>query len=202
MLDKKGFDEWASEYDAAVESSMKSGTYPFCGYKAVHDAAYDIVSARKSVVDLGVGTARFSERLYQTGVKVTAVDFSENMLDAAKRKMPSADMLCADLTKGLPPRLRSGEYDAFTALYSIHHLTDAQKVDLISAALDAHPGAIFVIGDVAFEDEKQRLACKDASPDFDDAEYYCVYDRLKDLLPYKTTFTKISFCAAVITVSA
>ena len=35
MLDNKGFDEWADEYDLSVGISDEENTYPFAGYKEI-----------------------------------------------------------------------------------------------------------------------------------------------------------------------
>lgn len=84
MLDKEGFDGWADKYDEAVDGSMESGTYPFCGYDDVHGAVFELVKNSSRVLDLGIGTARLTKRLYDLGIEITGVDFSENMLDAAR----------------------------------------------------------------------------------------------------------------------
>ena len=35
MLDNKGFDVWAEEYDTSVKLSNKDNTYPFAGYNKI-----------------------------------------------------------------------------------------------------------------------------------------------------------------------
>ena len=35
MLDQKGFDLWAEDYDKLVGISEEKNTYPFAGYRAV-----------------------------------------------------------------------------------------------------------------------------------------------------------------------
>ena len=200
MLDKDGFNEWASGYDSTVERSREAGEYPFCGYDKVHDVVFEAVKGCKVVIDFGVGTGRLTKRLYDLGANIVGVDFSENMLSAAKAKMPDATFICADLSLGMPAIDR--KFDAAVMLYAIHHLTDERKIALIEGA-GAHmnAGGIFVIGDVAFENEKDRLCARERAGDaWDDDEYYCVYDLLKDRLGKSSSFRKISFCAGVITV--
>ena len=202
MLDKDGFDGWADKYDMTVDRSMDDGTYPFCGYADVHKAVFELVQNSSRVLDLGVGTARLTERLYEKGIEITGVDFSENMLAAARKKMPKATLVSADLSE--PDALDgvTGKFDAIIALYSIHHLTDARKAELINGAKKLLVrGGAFVIGDVAFGNGAEREECiKAAGDDFDFDEYYCVADKLAPLIEGKTEFRKISFCSGVITV--
>lgn len=200
MLDKDGFNEWAPEYDSAVDRSRDAGEYPFCGYDDVHKRVFERLKDAKDVIDFGVGTGRLTKRLYDRGANIVGVDFSENMIAAAREKMPNASFVCADLTHGMPDIDR--KFDAAIMLYAIHHLTDEQKISLIGGA-GAHmkKGGIFVIGDVAFADEKDRLYARDcAGDDWDDDEYYCVYENLKDRLGRSSSFEKVSFCAGVITI--
>ncbi len=199
MLDEKGFDAWSSEYDRAVEQSQNDGTYPFAGYAQVHDEVFKRVKGKASVLELGVGTGRFSKRLYDLGIAVTGVDFSENMLEIARRKMPNAEFIRADLTQGMPCELAERKFGAIAALYSIHHLTDAQKAVVINSALDMLDGdGAFIIGDVAFASEADRLAARErAGDEWDDEEYYTVAEKLAPLIRGSIEFKKISFCAGV-----
>ena len=43
MLDNKGFDVWAEEYDTSVKLSSEDSTYPFVGYNEIVNKIYDIV---------------------------------------------------------------------------------------------------------------------------------------------------------------
>ncbi len=203
MLDKNGFNGWATDYDGFVDASESAGTYPFCGYKRVHARVAELLKNKSSVLDLGVGTARLTSELYGCGMKITGVDFSENMLEVARRKMPNAKLILADLTKGFPTELNGESVDAAMSLYAIHHFTDEQKREIIDGAFALMgDGGIFVIGDVAFGTEKDRAECRASSGGaFDDEEHYCVFETFKRILPYKTEFERISFCAGVITIT-
>ncbi len=46
MLDKKGFDMWADEYDIDVEILNNENSYPFAGYKSVLSRILAIVSEK------------------------------------------------------------------------------------------------------------------------------------------------------------
>ena len=107
MLNSKGFDEWAAGYDASVRHSHDAGEYPFAGYDAVLSLIEARVNSRPGadVLDLGFGTGMLTARLYAAGHPVAGVDFSQNMLDAARAKMPCAELYLYDFTRGLPPAL-------------------------------------------------------------------------------------------------
>ena len=93
MLNSKGFDEWAAGYDASVRHSHDAGEYPFAGYDAVLSLIEARVNSRPGadVLDLGFGTGMLTARLYAAGHPVAGVDFSQNMLDAARTKMPKSN---------------------------------------------------------------------------------------------------------------
>ena len=102
MLNSKGFDEWAAGYDASVRHSHDAGEYPFAGYDAVLSLIEARVNSRPGadVLDLGFGTGMLTARLYAAGHPVAGVDFSQNMLDAARTKMPCAELYLYDFTRG------------------------------------------------------------------------------------------------------
>lgn len=50
---------------------------------------------------------------------------------AGTGKMPKATLLKGDFSKGLVEPLCQRKYDAIIATYSLHHLTDVQKVTFL-----------------------------------------------------------------------
>ena len=54
MLNNKGFDLWADDYDKSVGVSDDNGTYPFAGYKNILNEIYNRVlnSSAKTVLDI------------------------------------------------------------------------------------------------------------------------------------------------------
>ena len=125
------------------------------------------------------------------------------MIALAREKMPDASLYQGDFTQGLVPELAAQQYDAIVATYSLHHLTDTQKVSFLTAltARLAPAGCIY-IGDVAFQTRAQlEQCCIQAGDKWDSDEIYFVYDELKAQLP-GLTFTPLSPCAGLLTLNA
>lgn len=202
MLNNKGFDLWADGYDESVGLSDEDGTYPFAGYKDVLNEIYNRIlsCSGKTVLDIGFGTGTLTTKLYEQGCSIFGQDFSERMIELAQEKMPDARLYQGDFTLGLSEELKQNKYDAIIATYSLHHLTDAQKVSFLeSLLLLLNEGGNIYIGDVAFKNRMELEACKaQAGDEWDDEEFYFVYDELKKFFP-KMKFEQISYCAGVLT---
>ena len=203
MMNEQGFDLWADGYDRSVGLSDEDGTYPFAGYKAVLNRIYQgiLQTPRAQVLDIGFGTATLTARLYAQGCEITGVDFSSRMIELAREKMPEARLYQADFSRGLPEAVMNRTYDAIVATYSLHHLTDAQKVEFIGSLLSLlKDGGRIWIGDVAFETRAALEECARASGDaWDGDEHYFVYDQIRACLGGNVTFEKASYCAGVLT---
>jgi malonyl-CoA O-methyltransferase len=77
-----------------------------------------------NVLDLGCGTGRHSLWLAGNGATVTGVDFSEGMLEEARRKAGAEQIrfLCHDLHKPLP--FSDGEFDLVVSGLVLEHLSE------------------------------------------------------------------------------
>ncbi len=203
MLSNKGFDLWADDYDKSVGLSDDENTYPFAGYKEVLNSIYNevLASDSKRVLDIGFGTGTLTKRLYDRELEIYGQDFSGEMIKIAQEKMPKAKFFAGDFTKDLVDFLKDNKYDAVIATYSLHHLTDEEKISFIKSLLTLlNPGGEILIGDVAFESRKDLEACKEKSKDYwDEEEFYFVYEDLKKYFE-GLTFEKYSFCAGVLTI--
>ena len=137
MLNNKGFDLWANDYDKSVGLSDEDGTYPFAGYKTILNAIYNRVLSvsSKSVLDIGFGTGTLTSKLYEHGCMIYGQDFSDRMIELAQAKMPNAKLFQGDFSNGLVEPLLQQKYDAIIATYSLHHLTDLQKVTFLKSLL-------------------------------------------------------------------
>ena len=182
MLNSKGFDLWADGYDKSVGMSDEDGTYPFAGYKQILNAIYNRVLTSKSntVMDIGFGTATLTAKLYEQGCYIWGQDFSRKMIELAKKKMPKAELFQGDFSKGLVDEFIHNKYDAVIATYSLHHLSDEQKIHLIKKILPLlNDGGCLYIGDIMFETrtelERQKTLIGE---EWDDDEFYFVVDEL------------------------
>lgn len=201
MLDNKGFDLWADGYDQSVGLSDEDGTYPFAGYKQILNEIYNrvLTGKAKAVLDIGFGTGTLTAKLYEQGCNIWGQDFSERMIELAKEKMPGAKLYQGDLSRGLVEELKQNRYDTIIATYSLHHLTDEQKVNLIKSLLSLlNDGGCIYIGDVAFETraelESRRVLIGD---EWDDEEIYFVVDELTESFP-QIKFEQFSFCSGLL----
>ena len=207
LLDSKGFDLWANDYDVAVDLSDDDGTYPFAGYKAILAQIYaEIMSeAPCKVLDVGVGTGVLTSKLYEAGNQITGVDFSVEMLKISRNKMPDARLIEHDFTVGLPAELAGERFDFIVLTYSIHHLTYDEQINFLLICLDhLAEGGNILIGDVAFETRAMMVECAVASgEDWDDEEFYIIHDELVKNLGARcrVDYQQMTHCSGIVRVS-
>ena len=204
MRDEVGFDDWAKTYDASTLESFRSNTYPFAGYMNVIDNIYNeiLLNSYKSILDIGFGTAFLTSRIYEKGIKIYGQDFSQEMINLAKEKMPNANLYKGDFSKGLNENLLANKYDAIISTYALHHLKDNEKPVFINNLLSLlNENGKILIGDVMFKtrNELEDLKSK-IGESFDSSEYYFVIDELKDKFN-NFKFQEFSFCSGVIEIS-
>lgn len=201
MLNRKGFDLWADGYDKSVGLSDEDGTYPFAGYKDVLNAIYSRVLSfpGKDVLDIGFGTGTLTAKLYEQGCRIFGQDFSTEMIRLAQEKMPEAKLYQGDFSLGLTEELKGRRYDAVIATYSLHHLTDSQKVSFLQELLMLlNKGGCIYIGDVAFKTRAELEQCRaSAGDDWDSDEIYFVFDEIRQAFP-QMEFQQISHCAGLL----
>ena len=204
MLSNHDFDLWADGYDRSVGISDEVGTYPFAAYRQIMNEIYNRVLARcgKAVLDIGFGTGTLTAKLYEQGCGIWGQDFSRRMMELAREKMPGAKLYLGDFSRGLVEELRQNKYDAIIATYSLHHLTDEQKISLLENLLPLlNDGGTVYIGDVMFETrtelEKHRILL---DKEWDDEEIYFVADELARSFP-QMRFEPFSFCSGIIEIS-
>ena len=204
MLDSRGFDLWADGYDRSVGLSEEENTYPFAGYKKVLGTIYKAILEKPNpvVLDIGFGTGTLTRKLYENGCVIYGQDFSSRMIEMALEKMPDAHLYQGDFTQGLVEPLKQEHYDFIVATYSIHHLTDVQKVSFLKTLLlRLNDGGKILIGDVAFETRDELRRCQEESgARWDTSEIYCVAEELRSAFP-NLRFEKMTFCSGVLSIS-
>lgn len=201
MLDNQGFNLWAQEYDNSVRRSDENSRYPFAGYQDIMDEIFRrVLSAPgRDILDIGFGTGVLTARLYEQRCRIFGQDFSSKMIELAQQKMPEAILVQGDFSKGLAAPLRQNRYDAILATYSLHHLTDAQKVSFLGELLSyLREGGSLYIGDVAFATRRELEACRaEAGDSWDKDEIYFVFDELKSSFP-TMQFEPFSYCSGLL----
>lgn len=204
MLDNKGFDLWADGYDADVGITDDNNDYPFAGYKNILGNIYSTIMAKPNavVLDIGFGTGTLVAKLYENDCTFYGQDFSSRMIEIAQDKMPDAHLYEGDFSQGLVEPLKKQSYDFIVATYSIHHLTDKQKITLLKELLNhLNDEGKILIGDVAFENRDELDKCKkQCGNEWDDEEIYCVADELRKEFP-NLSFDKITFCSGILTIT-
>lgn len=121
------------------------------------------------------------------------------MIELAYEKMPNAKLFQGDFSVGLADELVQNRYDAIIATYSLHHLTDMQKIDFLNMLITLlnDEGCIY-IGDVAFKTRKDMELCKmQMGNEWDDDEIYFVFNELKEHFS-QLEFEQVSYCAGVL----
>jgi putative AdoMet-dependent methyltransferase len=195
------FDRWAESYDASVKGSTK---FPFDGYESVLDEVIRRAGMLegKRVLDLGSGTGNLTERIVRAGGEAWALDFSERMLDRARRKLPDAKFFQGDVLADLPPLLRI-PFHAVLSTYVFHEFPLMTKVSLIGRVASEHlaPGGKIVIGDVSFATTADRQAELDRQGErADDDEEYWAADVAVAALEsagFRVNYTQVSSCGGV-----
>ena len=204
MLNKNGFDLWADGYDKTVGISDEENTYPFAGYRDVLGNIFHAIMEKPNatVLDIGFGTGTLTTKLYEHGCSIYGQDFSSRMIELASEKMPGSHLYQGDFTKGLVEPLRNQCYDFIVATYSLHHLTDGQKISFLRTLRNClKENGKILIGDVAFENRDKLNQCRQEAGDgWDDEELYFVADELRSAFP-GIAFRQISYCAGILTLT-
>ncbi len=85
----------------------------------------------KKVLDLGTGTGAWGALFVKNGAKsVTGADFSEKMIQQAKKNHPEMDFIIAD-AKNLS-RIPDNSYDIVTASYVLHGTKRSIRAKILS----------------------------------------------------------------------
>ena len=117
---RSGYDRWAEVYDHELNPLIALEE------PVVRQALGDVSGL--SVLDLGCGTGRHALWLGAAGARVTAVDFSEGMLNEARRKpgASAVNFLVHDLHQPLP--FEAGAFDRVVSGLVLEHLSDLHFV--------------------------------------------------------------------------
>ena len=109
------------------------------------------------VVELGCGTAWLAIRAAQRGARVTAIDVSTAMLEAARRNARREGTAVEFVRAGFLSFTVSEPTDVIVSKFALHHLSDFWKqVAVLRIAAALRPGGVFFLRDVVFSFPPER----------------------------------------------
>jgi len=133
---REGYRRWAEIYDS------EGNPLKILEERHIGDLAGDVSGLK--FVDIGCGTGRIALRLSAQGARVTAVDFSDAMLQQARRKPDAGQVLFIqhDLGKLLP--LESGAFARVFCCLVLDHIVDLKGLFSEMGRICEPTGAIVV----------------------------------------------------------
>jgi len=204
MLDSKGFDNWADDYDDLMKNSSRA--FPFEGYYRIIDEVITLLNPWENlkILDVGMGTGNLSYKLYKTGCMVYGVDFSENMIKKAKEKMPAGFFEAVDISKKHFGNFNELKFDGIISAYFLHHLNTKEKILFFKKCVNNNlnqKGKI-IIADIGFETYKDyHEASKKYRKYWDPEEYYLCGEEIRGALKkegIEARYIQISSCGGII----
>jgi len=198
------FDKWAGSYDDAVQSDAG---FPFAGYERVLGKIVRLAAAEPGmrVLDLGTGTGNLAARFAAFGCTVIGVDFSIEMLAAARRKVPAAPFIRGDLTGGLT-FLGGERFDLIVSAYVFQEFDLPTKVSVLGrlARDRLTERKRIIIGDIAFPMVKEREeAHRRWTAQWDEEEDYWAVDEAIaacEKAGLHARYVQISCCGGVLSI--
>jgi len=117
---QNAYNQWADVYDRDNNLTRDLDS----------DVTRNLLANRQfdSILELGCGTGKNTVFLAQLGTRVHALDFSEGMIQKAKEKVKSENVLfeMADLTKRWP--CENNAYDLITCNLVLEHIQDLSHI--------------------------------------------------------------------------
>ena len=194
------FDDWAGTYDRDV---VIDDVFPFAGYERVLQTALDLAAPARgmSVLDLGTGTGNLAALFAARGCDLWCSDFSQPMLDKARRKLPNAHLVLHDLRNPWPREL-DRRFDRVVSAYLFHHFELPEKVrhcqELVRLRLN--PGGRLIVADLSFPDRDTRECFATSIGDlWEEEDYWLADEALHSLAAagVKADYRQVSPCAGV-----
>ena len=139
-----GYDRVAAQYLAW------SGLRPSAARLRALDLAEERIPRGSDVLELGCGAGEPMTRTLARGRRLTGVDISAAQLALARRNVPTAAFLQADMTA---VSFEPASFDAVVAFYALSHVPREELAGLLSRIHDwLRPGGVF-IGSFGVEDD-------------------------------------------------
>jgi SAM-dependent methyltransferase len=115
---QEGYDLWSETYDRTPN--------PIVAMDARHTLRLLAPQPGERILDAGCGTGRHLKRLIDSGAKTIGLDFSQGMLEVARRNNPAALLVHADLQQPLP--FGPARFDAVLCALIGEHLGELRVV--------------------------------------------------------------------------
>ena len=115
---QEGYDLWSETYDRTPN--------PIVAMDARHTLRLLAPKRGEQILDAGCGTGRNLKLLMDSGAKAIGLDFSQGMLEVARRNNPGALLVRANLQHPLP--FSSAHFDALLCALIGEHLGDLRVV--------------------------------------------------------------------------
>lgn len=133
---RQAYDRWSSQYDTNENRTRDLEA----------TALREVLSPLtfQKCLEIGCGTGKNTEWLIEKAERVTAVDFSEEMLAHAKRKVISkkATFIQADITNDW--RFAAGTYDLITFSLVLEHIENLDFVFAQAASAVSRGGYVYI----------------------------------------------------------
>jgi putative AdoMet-dependent methyltransferase len=195
----EAFDAWAETY----EQDTQSDVFPFTGYRSVLDAVVALSGAQPgdSLLDLGAGTGNLSWRFASLGCELWLTDFSKEMLNQARLRLPGARFFTFDLRAKWPADLNR-RFDRIVSAYVFHHFELPEKVRLAQMLVEERlePDGIMVIADISFLNHAACHQVRAISGDaWEDEPYWIATETLPLLqqVGIPADYHQVSNCAGI-----
>ncbi len=137
---RQGYDQISYAYRADEEDAALDSYHGWIGELLSQLASAG--GACPAVLDLGCGCGIPVARRLAASCAVTGVDLSPVQIERARKLVPNAELICADMSA---LQFAPARFDAVTAFYSIIHLPLAEQPGLFRAIFGwLRPGGLFM----------------------------------------------------------
>jgi len=193
------FDHWAAHYDNIVAQE----SFPLTGYQRALAETVRLAdaSAGMSVLDLGTGTGNLAKMFSHLGCELWCTDFSSEMIEIARTKLPSAHFFLHDLRQPFPPALRR-RFDRIVSAYVFHHFELSEKIRIIERLMNnmLSPDGRLVIADISFPTRQAFNAVRETAGDQWEDEPYWIESETKlalEAIRTDVAYVQISDCGGI-----
>jgi SAM-dependent methyltransferase len=133
---KRGYDRIGAEYERWSERATDHARERYAR------VLLDELPEGAAVLDLGSGSGELLTRRLAGRFRVTGVELSSRMIELARRNVPDATFVRADMVS---VEFVPASFDGVCAFYSLTHLPPEELPDVVRRAADwLRPGGLFV----------------------------------------------------------